>query len=145
MANDDHDNAQTDKEMQQRLAHPELAHQFDTEAAHRRGRIEARTREIIIEELEKGLRELHIPDHMHTAIRCHVIDREPTGDFLTSLLENNLKESVMRADHMNLTALVDWCRLLYNYCPSGCWGSPAKVKTWLEGDDDASEADSERE
>lgn len=91
----------------------------------------------ITDDLEKGLRQIAIPSHMHAAIRCHVIDRQPVGDFLTAVLSNDLKEAVKRADHLNLTALVPWVDLLYNYCPSNCWGSPAKVKAWLGEEDDA--------
>jgi len=125
MANDDHDNAETDREM------------FDQiDGDLRRARERDAEQRFVREELEKGLVSLHIPHHMHAAIRTHVNDRRPVGDFLTALLENNLKESVIRADHINLAALVDWCRLLYNFVPSACQGSPAKVKAWLEGDKD---------
>ncbi len=94
-------------------------------------------RAMISDELEKGLRELAIPDHMHAAIRTYVVDRQPVGDFLTVLLSNDLKESVKRADQWNLSALIHWVDLLYNYCPGLCWGSPEKVTAWLEGGDDA--------
>jgi len=120
-----------DRELEQREAHPELAEVFD--AIHLAKDNKRREREMISEQLEKGLRTLAIPDHMHHAIRAHVVDRHPTGDFLTSLLRNDLKEAVQRADRHNLAQLVDWCQLLYNYCPSACWGTPEKVKTWLEG------------
>lgn len=98
--------------------------EFDRLEAHRHA---------IREELEHGLRKLSIPPHMHAAIRTHVIDRQPVGDFLTAVLSNDLKESVKRADHVNLLALITWVDLLYNYCPTDCWGSPEKVAAWLEG------------
>ena len=88
---------------------------------------------LISEELEKGLRALPIPPHMHAGIRRYVVDRRPGGNFLTALLENNLKEAVVRADPQNLAAIADWARLLYNFVPSACQGSPAKVHAWLEG------------
>jgi hypothetical protein len=91
---------------------------------------------MISERLERGLRVLAIPDHMHAGIRAYVVDHHPVGGFLTALLENNLKESVARADPMNLLALIRWEDLLYNYCPGACQGSPAKVAAWLTGDPD---------
>ncbi len=121
-----------DRELDQREAHPELAEVYD--AIHLAKDTKRRQREMVSEALEEGLRELRIPDHMHHAIRTYVVDRHRVGDFLTAVLENNLKESVVRADQHNLAALVDWAKLLYNYCPSACQGSPAKVKAWLKGE-----------
>lgn len=55
-----------------------------------------------------------------------------TGGFLRAVLENDLKEAVGRADTTNqilLPAIVSHC---YNHLRSDCWGSPEKVKAWLE-------------
>lgn len=86
-------------------------------------------------ELEDGLVACPVPDHMYTAIRNYVIHRRGVGRFLTAVLENNLQEATARADEQNLAALRAWCRLLYNFTPGPCWGSPAKVQAWLEGID----------
>jgi len=56
----------------------------------------------------------------------------PTGGFLQSVLENNLYEAVGRADQDNAATLVEIVRYVYNDLPALCWGSPEKVKTWLE-------------
>jgi len=56
----------------------------------------------------------------------------PTGDFLRAVLENNLIESLGRADEGNRIALFDITSFLYNVAPAPCWGSPEKVKKWLE-------------
>ena len=54
------------------------------------------------------------------------------GGFLTAVLENNLMEAVGRADDYNAHTLVDIIRYCYNDIPGLCWGSPEKVKTWIE-------------
>ena len=63
----------------------------------------------------------------------YVEHRVPTGGFLTAVLENNLLEAVGRAGHDNIRDLVEIVSHVYNNMPSSCWGSPAKVKAWLEG------------
>jgi hypothetical protein len=56
----------------------------------------------------------------------------PTGDFLRAVLENDLKEAVGRADHINGPALAHIVSYCYNEIPSTSWGSPAKVEAWIE-------------
>lgn len=56
----------------------------------------------------------------------------PVGDFLYSVLTNNLTESFGRADEENksdLEKIVYYCNW---HIPRVCWGSPEKVKKWLE-------------
>ncbi len=53
------------------------------------------------------------------------------GGFLTAVLENNLKEAVFRADARNEKRLKDICMVIHWDLPSGCHGSPEKVKAWL--------------
>ena len=56
----------------------------------------------------------------------------PTGGFLNAVLSNNLKESFGRADNFNQEHLHDIVQFLYNEAPGPCWGSPDKVKAWIE-------------
>lgn len=72
-----------------------------------------------------------IPSHMHGGLRRYLDDKIAPGGFMMAVLENNLKEAVGRADHMNLRALPEYVSFLYNYAPRNCWGSPEKVATWL--------------
>jgi hypothetical protein len=56
-----------------------------------------------------------------------------TGSFLEAVLCNDLKEACMRADDENRENLFEiveycWCNI-----PHSCWGSPERVKAWLEG------------
>jgi len=52
------------------------------------------------------------------------------GDFLTAVVENNLREALGRADDDNLRAIHDIVRVFYNYCPGNCWGSRENRKNW---------------
>ena len=74
---------------------------------------------------------LAVPAHLHNGLANYVANHQSVGDFLTAVLENNLSGAVGRADEASwrgLGAVVSW---LYNEPPSGCWGSPERVKAWL--------------
>lgn len=63
----------------------------------------------------------------------YVKDRIPTGDFLRAVLENNLIESIGRADMGNSRDIHEICSYVYNDMPINCHGSLEIVKKWLEG------------
>ena len=52
------------------------------------------------------------------------------GSFLMAVFSNDLKEAFGRADDINAARLRDYIVYLYNYAPTGCWGSPDNVKAW---------------
>ena len=54
------------------------------------------------------------------------------GDFLTAVLENNLREAFGRADYGNRLTLYDIVGYCHNEIPGQCWGSPEKCKAWKE-------------
>ena len=60
--------------------------------------------------------------------------RIPTGGFLKAVLENDLQQAFARADNSNYIALRAIVRYVYNHLPADCWGSPEKVKAWLDKD-----------
>lgn len=71
------------------------------------------------------------PQSIKNSLNNYIVNRVPTGDFLRAVLENNLRESIGRADDNNLPVLHHIVSFLYNECPAACWGSPEKVKKWL--------------
>ena len=76
--------------------------------------------------------DMAVPAHLHNGLANYVANHQPVGHFLTAVLENNLSGAVGKADMASLKglgAVVSW---LYNEPSSGCWGSPEKVKAWLE-------------
>lgn len=72
----------------------------------------------------------YIPERMMPALRRWVECFELPGDFLTKVLENDLKLAVGYADDENKRNLPAYVRWLYNEAPADCWGSPEKVSDW---------------
>ena len=56
----------------------------------------------------------------------------PTGDFLYSVLTNDLYGSFMRADGFNGPALKSICGIIYSCTPSGCHGTSQRITEWVE-------------
>lgn len=54
------------------------------------------------------------------------------GGFLHSVLCNDLREAVSRADANNLRIIPDIVFLLHNDYPAGMWGSPDRVRGWRQ-------------
>ena len=48
---------------------------------------------------------------------------EPSGDFLKSVLKNDLVGAVCKADKSNFRALEHITKFVYNYMPSSSWGA----------------------
>jgi hypothetical protein len=76
--------------------------------------------------------EKKIPPHMHDGLIRYIVDGIPPGDFLTAVINNDLREAVGRADLLNRAALADYVMFFYNDAPSGCWGRPDAMETWCK-------------
>lgn len=74
-----------------------------------------------------------IPKNTLEGLERYYKDRIPPGDFLTAVLQNNLLGSLSKADNENGEALSEIVKYIYVELPWECWGSPEKVKNWLEG------------
>lgn len=85
---------------------------------------------------EKGLRrslvEHEVPQHDHDGLVAWVRTARPMGDFLTAVVENDLRLAVFKADSTNRYKLHQICIWLYNFTPGACSGSPERVKKWSE-------------
>ena len=75
--------------------------------------------------------DLLVPNHLHDGLRRYVENRIQPGDFLTAVLENDLREACLRADDISGPALHNIVAYLYNYIPMKAWGSPENVHAWL--------------
>lgn len=73
-----------------------------------------------------------IPPRVLAALQRHAdpAQRGPTGDFVTAVLNNDLKEAVGRADGASLHALHSIVAYVYNEMPAASQGSPEKVQAW---------------
>ena len=54
------------------------------------------------------------------------------GDFVYSVMSNNLHGAVLKADIMNTAALKDIVLWVYNNAPGNRWGNEAVVLRWIE-------------
>lgn len=75
-------------------------------------------------------REWYIPDRMMGGLERWIVHGTPPGDFLTAVLNNDLREAIGRADDENMRNLPAFVAYLYNEAPGQCWGSPEKVELW---------------
>lgn len=64
----------------------------------------------------------------------YILERIPPGDFLMSVLENDLTGAMSNADVYNRRRIFEYCKYLWNRAPANCWGSPEKVALWLSRD-----------
>ena len=69
----------------------------------------------------------HLPATLQQGLLRYLENGISPGHFLTAVLTNNLFDAIGRADELSLAALPDICKFLYNYAPSGCWGSKEKM------------------
>lgn len=73
-----------------------------------------------------------IPPRMRVPLCAYLAEGQRVGHFLTAVLSNNLCDACSRADDENILLLPNYVRFLHNYAPSAAWGSPEKVKAWIE-------------
>lgn len=82
-------------------------------------------------QLVAGLRDNSIPRHMHEGLVEYVMRGLRPGDFLVSVLANDLAGAAQRADVLNRHVLREYVYVLKNHAPAPCWGSPALVEGWV--------------
>ena len=73
-----------------------------------------------------------IPEHMREGVRAYVERGVPTAGFLKAVFSNDLMEAVGRADATNRRYLHHYAMFFYQYLPTECYGSPAKVEAWIK-------------
>lgn len=78
-------------------------------------------------------RELYpeIPESIFGSLYRYAEDRIATGGFLKAVLSNNLQGACAQADAQNRVILHIIVMFIYSELPSESWGSPDKVKEWL--------------
>jgi hypothetical protein len=73
-----------------------------------------------------------VPEHMREGVKIYIERGIPPGDFLTAVIQNDLKEACGRADEINARRIWHIVNFFYNYAPIDCWGSPGKMAAWIE-------------
>ena len=75
--------------------------------------------------------EYGIPERMHGGIRRYYENGINPGDFLTAVINNDLREACGRADNENAIILHKYVMWFYNQAPMGSWGFEGAVKKWV--------------
>lgn len=73
-----------------------------------------------------------IPERMKGGVTRYIERGVLPGHFLEAVFSNDFMEAFKRADEENGWIMREYARFLYNYCPAGSFGSPAKFKAWLK-------------
>lgn len=73
-----------------------------------------------------------IPRYMIGGLRRYIEHGVAPGHFLTAVLSNDLRGAFERADDVNSAAIGNYLRFLYNYAPTGCWGSADRFNAWCQ-------------
>jgi hypothetical protein len=77
---------------------------------------------------------MHVPEHDHGGLVRYLSQGVPPGDFLTAVLQNDLREALGRADDTNMHALPAIVAWLYNNAAAGSWGSRERFDDWIKMD-----------
>jgi hypothetical protein len=76
--------------------------------------------------------QFYIPDRMMGAIRRYIEHGIVPGEFLCAVIQNDLRETVGRADEENIANLPAYVAYFYNEAPSLCYGSPNAMRKWVK-------------
>lgn len=74
---------------------------------------------------------MKMTDSCIQGLRLYLYHKVPTGSFLHSVLTNDLKGAVARADNDNIHNIPAYVGFLYAYFPFSIWGSEEAVDNWL--------------
>lgn len=72
-----------------------------------------------------------IPDYMRGPLVDYVKHHKKPGDFLCSVICNDLRGAVGLADKNNLPIIKLYVMWFENVAPYNCYGSPEIMKKWL--------------
>lgn len=72
------------------------------------------------------------PEKMVKAMRGYVEHHQPVGDFLTSVLCNDLRRTFACADDENKPLIEEYFKWARWEIPANAWGSRKAVQKWLE-------------
>jgi len=73
-----------------------------------------------------------LPPHMKQGMRDYLEEGIPVGGFLHSVLTNDLRGTVKRADTNNRFQLLPWIDFCLGELPGDSWGSSEKVAYWMK-------------
>ncbi len=71
-----------------------------------------------------------VPHNVRRCLRNWINNGIIGGDFIMSVLKNDLLNSMVLADNMtrrHIPTIVNW---IYKFAPGGCWGNEFRVEEW---------------
>ena len=74
-----------------------------------------------------------LPENARDTMQRYIEQGCPTGGFLEAVLSNDLMAAASLANTQNSYLLFEYAQWLYNFAPRGCFGSPEKYQTWIDG------------
>ena len=87
---------------------------------------------------KEALYKCEIPEYMHGGIIRYYENYIKPGDFLTAVINNDLRDACAHADDLNKHCLYNYFLWFYNEAPSGSWGYEGATHDWLmKGADNA--------
>ena len=102
------------------------------------------TRRHLENKIDDGLLRHGVPYYMHGGIRRYLLDGIVPGDFLSAIVNNDLKAAYGCADDTNTTILLAYVRFFYNCAPALAWGRATSVHDWATAHNDARDAATRR-
>lgn len=82
---------------------------------------------------KKCFEQYEVPEHLQDGIKRYLIDRIQPGSCLQAVLENDLRDAVLRADETTLLALPSIVKYLFAEAPKEAYGEKGVVSKWLQG------------
>ncbi len=73
-----------------------------------------------------------LPDYMQDGVKRYIEHGIMPSDFLQAVFSNELVEAYNRADSVNIAAMFEYAKFLYNEAPRGSWGSRKAMTEWCE-------------
>jgi len=73
-----------------------------------------------------------IPLNTINQLENYVIKGDRPSGFLSAVLKNNLFSSFALADEYNKPAMSTLVTFINSKCPSGCYGGPNAVDSWID-------------
>ena len=73
-----------------------------------------------------------IPERIMKSLKDYVNEGTPVGDFLFSVLSNDLFRSIGKADSQMLPLLPLLVSYIFWEVPHSCHGSPERIKEWIQ-------------
>ena len=72
-----------------------------------------------------------IPEHMRSGLELYILYGVEPGNFLKTLLRGDFYGMMILADPINSHRLYDYFLFLRWSAPGACYGSEARVETWI--------------